>query len=165
MKNSIKNLGVHKGDGEVKEPIDESLYKSLETLPAPDVKMKLTPQQKYWWYWFGIEFVNTNQLSKLDLIHLQDAAVAMDMKCKLIKIINDKNKESLSGVGGIVQKFASGATNITGYQSALKDQIKILEGVSAHFGLSIKDRQKLKVKEVDDNQLSLFEKFMQQKTS
>ena len=58
----------------------------------------------------------------------------------------------------MVQKFTSGATNITGYQSALKDVIKILDNVSAHFGMSIKDRQKIKATEqISDNQLSLFD--------
>lgn len=156
MKNSIKELEVHKGDL-VKKPESSELYEILSRLPKPDVKMKLTSAQKYWWYWFGSEFIKTEQIAKLDLMHLQDAAVAMDMKCKLIKIINEKNKKSESGVGGIVQKFTSGATNITGYQSALKDQIKILDEVSAHFGLSIKDRQRLKVQKPVDNQLSLFE--------
>lgn len=160
MKNSIKDLEVHKGDG-VEKPESSELYDIISKLPKPDVKFKLTTSQKYWWYWFGNEFVKTEQVSKLDLMHLQDAAVAMDIKCKLIKIINDKNRKSESGIGGIVQKFTSGATNITGYQSALKDQIKILDEVSAHFGLSIKDRQKLKVEKPNDNQLSLFETLAQ----
>lgn len=162
MKESIKSLEVHKGDDVKKKELD-SLYQILNELPKPEAKMKLTDQQKYWWYWFGLEFLTTKQICKLDLIHLQDAAVAMDMKCKLIKIINQKNKDSETGIGGVVQKYQSGATNITGYQSALKDQIKILDDVSAHFGLSIKDRQKLKPAEADDGQLSLFEKFMKQK--
>ena len=83
------------------------------------------------------------------------------MKCKLINLINTENKKSASGVGGIVQKFTSGATNITGYQSALKDQIKILSDVSAHFGLSIKDRNKIKAVETSTGgQLDLFEEVM-----
>lgn len=137
-----------------------NLYDVLESLPKPETSMKLTASQKRWWYWFGYEFVKTNQFSKVDLIFLQDAAFAMDMKCKLIALINQENKKSASGVGGVVQKFASGATNITGYQSALKDQIKILNEISAHFGLSIKDRKKLgATTSVSDNQLSLFEQM------
>lgn len=165
MKDSIKDLEVYKGDGLVKKSSEDNLYEILKSLPDPDVKMKLTASQKYWWFFFGVEFLSTKQISKLDLIHLQDAAVAMDLKCKIIKVINDKNKASDNGIGGVVQKFPSGATNITGYQSALKDCIKMLDEISSHFGLSIKDRQKLKVEKADDGQLSLFEKFMQQKTS
>lgn len=164
MKNSIKELEVYKGD-DIKKQESSELYEIISKLPKPDVKMKLTTSQKYWWYWIGNELVKTDQVSKLDLIHLQDAAVAMDMKCKLVKIINEKNRKSESGVGGIVQKFVSGATNITGYQSALKDQIKLLDDISAKFGLSIKDREKLKGKTVDPGQLDLFSEFMKQKTS
>lgn len=144
----------------IPEEEKSALYDILKELPKPDAKMKLTASQKYWWYWFGAEFVKTKQFTALDLMHLQDAAVAMDMKCKLVKIINDKNRNSKDGVGGVVQRFPSGATNITGYQSALKDEIKILEKISAYFGLSFLDRKKLgEINNADDSQLSLFEQM------
>jgi hypothetical protein len=156
---------VHQNEEKKKETSKEeevaSLYGVLKELPKPEAGMKLNAAQKKWWYWFGYEFVSTNQFSKVDLMHLQDASVAMDMKCKLISFINEENKKSITGIGGVVQKFPSGATNITGYQSALKDQIKILSDVSAHFGLSIKDRSKLKAVETSaGGQLDLFEEVM-----
>lgn len=156
---------VHNNSGNKKQGDKDnevsSLYQILEKLPKPEASMKLNSAQKKWWYWFGHEFVSTKQFSKVDLIHLQDISVAMDMKCKLINLINVENKKSASGVGGVVQKFTSGATNITGYQSALKDQIKILSDVSAHFGLSIKDRNKIKAVETSKGgQLDLFEEVM-----
>ena len=144
---------VENADSEV-----QNLYEVLKELPKPETAMKLNASQKKWWYWFGYEFITTEQFTRVDLMHLQDAAVAMDLKCKLISLINQENKKSKNGVGGVVQKFTSGATNITGYQSALKDVIKILDNVSAHFGMSIKDRQKIKATEqISDNQLSLFD--------
>ena len=145
---------------EIKKEEVSSLYEILKKLPKPEPSMKLNASQKKWWFWFGYEFISTNQFSKVDLIHLQDASVAMDMKCKLINFINTENKTSKTGVGGVVQKFTSGATNITGYQSALKDQIKILDDISAHFGMSAKDRSKLKVTDIiPSNQINLFDQI------
>lgn len=159
MKKSIKDLEVHKGDGFVKDSNESNLYEILKNLPSPDVKMKLTAAQKYWWYFFGKEFLTTKQFSKLDLIHLQSAAFWMDARCQAYFEIKKV------GYKGLVQKFASGATNITGHVSIIEKSDKRLDEISSHFGLSIKDRQKLKVEKPDDGQLSLFEKFMQQKTS
>lgn len=158
MKKSIKHLEIHKGEGVISET-ESDLYKILESLPDPDVKMKLTPQQKYWWYWFGKEFVSTKQISQLDLIHLQKAAFWMDARCQAYLHIKKK------GYKGLVQTFEKGYTNITGHVSIVEKADKHLDEVSAHFGLSIKDRQKLKVEKAPENQLSLFDKFMQQKTS
>jgi hypothetical protein len=163
---SKNNMKVVHQNEELKKPDLEtpeasSLYEILKELPKPETSMKLNAAQKKWWYWFGLEFISTNQIAKADLMHLQDAAFAMDMKCKLIHLINTANTKSDSGVGGIVQKFTSGATNITGYQSALKDQIKILDSISEYFGLSIKDRNKIKaVDGPGDNQLNLFDEMM-----
>lgn len=157
MKNSIKDLEVHKGDGLVKKSKEDSLYEVLNELPAPDVKMKLSSSQKYWWYFFGNEFLKTDQITKLDLIHLQTAAWWMDARCQAYYEIRKK------GYKGLVQTFVSGANNVTGHVSIIEKADKRLDEVSAHFGLSIKDRQKLKVEKADDAQLSLFEKFLQAK--
>lgn len=163
---SKKDLQIAHKNSDIKIKKSETeetstLYEVLKELPKPEASMKLTASQKKWWYWFGLEFISTNQIAKADLIHLQDAAFAMDMKCKLIQLINTENKKSASGVGGVVQKFASGATNITGYQSALKDQIKILDSISEYFGLSIKDRNKIKAVETPGgDQLSLFDEVL-----
>ncbi len=157
MKKSIKSLEVHKGDSVASES-EVDLYQILESLPDPDVKMKLTPQQKYWWYWFGKEFVKTKQISQLDLMHLQKAAFWMNARCQAYFEINKK------GYKGLVQTFEKGYTNITGHVSVVEKSDKHLDEVSAHFGLSIKDRQKLKVESTPDNQLSLFDKFLQSKT-
>ena len=162
-----KKLKVVHQNEELKKPDLEtpeasSLYEILKELPKPETSLKLTAGQKKWWYWFGLEFVATKQFSKVDLQILQNAAFAMDMKCKLINLINLENKKSETGVGGVVQKFVSGATNITGYQSALKDQIKILDDVSAHFGMSMKDRKKLGEVKTTSPQLDLFDKLYQE---
>ena len=60
-----------------------------------------------------------------------------------------------------MQKFTSGATNVTGYVSIIEKADKHLDGVSSHFGLSIKDRSKIKSVEEGpaSNQLSLLDQI------
>ncbi|QOD60632.1 P27 family phage terminase small subunit [Polaribacter haliotis] len=141
---------------EKKETEVSSLYGILKELPKPEPGMKLNAAQKKWWYWFGFEFVKTNHFSKVDLMHLQQAAFWMDARSKAIAEVN-KSK----GISGLVQKFASGATNVTGYVSVIEKADKHLDGVSAHFGLSIKDRSKIKAVEdgSSSNQLSLLDEI------
>jgi len=150
-----------KNNGEIKTKENDAeasvLYEILKKLPKPEASMKLSRAQKKWWYWFGLEFLSTNQLTKVDLIHLQQAAFWMDARCQAIKVINEKGYE------GLVQTFKTKATNITGHVSILEKADKHLDSVSAHFGLSMKDRSKLKVVESPDKmQLSLFDEMMKQ---
>ena len=153
MKNN--NLTVaHKSSGSIQTQEEKKLYDILLKLPSPKKEFNLTKSQKKWWYWFGKEFVSTRQVSLLDLTHLQKAAFWMDARCQAY------NEISTLGYKGLVQKFPSGATNITGHVSVIEKSDKHLEDVSAHFGLSLKDRQKLKVEATDNKQLSLFESLV-----
>ena len=154
-----KLIIAHKASGPINE--DQSneeakLYKILLELPKPDVKMKLSNGARYWWYWFGVEFIETNQFSTVDLMHLQKAAFWMDARCQAYFEIKTKGYK-----GGLVQTFQSGATNVSGHVSIVEKADKHLDEVSAHFGLSIRDRQKLKVEETNDSQLSLFTQTLQ----
>lgn len=145
---------IHKGKVIPLSTEDKKLYEVLKKLPAPDAAMKITRSQKKWWVWFGVELLSTKELSKLDLIHLQKASFWMDARCQAYK------KVSELGYNGFVQTFKNGATNITGHISIIEKADKHLEDVSSHFGLSIRDRSKLKVeKPVDNSQLTLFEQL------
>jgi len=146
---------VHKADGPITTPEEKSLYDILSKLPSPKKEFNLTKSQKKWWYWFGREFIQTKQISLLDLSHLQKAAFWMDARCQAYAEINEV------GYKGLVQRFPSGATNITGHVSIIEKADKNLDEVSAHFGLSLRDRQKLKTQKEDSTQLSLFETVMQ----
>lgn len=152
MKVVHSNSGVDKKT-ELTET-ENKLYEFLKELPKPETSMKLNAAQKKWWYWFGVEFVNTNQFSKLDLTHLQKAAIWMDARCLAIAEINKKGYH-----GGMVQTFNSGANNVSAHISILEKADKHLDEVSAHFGLSIKDRQKLKGVEEGSGQLGLFDEL------
>ena len=149
---------VHKNNKEfVPEKNEEnaSLYEVLKKLPKPLASMKLNAAQKKWWAWFGLEFLSTKQLTKVDLLHLHEAAFWMDVRCQAIKVVNDL------GYKGLVQTFATGATNITGHVSIIEKADKHLDSVSAHFGLSFKDRNKMKSPEVSNaNQMSLFDEVL-----
>jgi hypothetical protein len=149
MKNNL--TVAHKSEGEIQQKAETALYEVLKELPKPAANFKLSASQKKWWYYFGNEFVTTKQFSKLDLVHLQKAAFWMDARCQAFKEI------TTLGYKGLVQKFPSGATNITGHVSIVEKADKHLDEVSAHFGLSIKDRQRLKTAESNEDQLSLFE--------
>jgi hypothetical protein len=146
---------AHKASGPIVTPSEKKLYEVLLKLPAPKKEMNLTASQKKWWYWFGKEFVQTRQTSLLDLTHLQKAAFWMDARCLAYSEIAEL------GYKGLVQKFPSGATNITGHVSIIEKADKHLEDVSSHFGLSLRDRQKLKTETTDTSQLSLFETLVQ----
>ncbi len=164
MKN--KNLSVaHKASGPVETKTDQPLYEILKSLPKPDAKFKLSASQKKWWYYFGYELVKTRQIVQLDLVHLQNAAVSMDARSRLVNIINQLNQDSENGVGGWVQEYSSGATALTAYQNMYDKATKQLNDVSAHFGLSLKDRSKLNKLEEDSGQLGLFDQVYKKLTA
>ena len=145
---------------------EKSLYEVLEKLPTPKKEFNLTKDQKKLWYWFGYEFLATRQLTTLDLMHLQNAAVSLDARNKMIAKINELNIKDPDGTAGWVQVFANRTTNVSGYQTMYEKATKQLDEVSAHFGLSFKDRHKLNEKQTSDpNQLSMFEMFYQQKSA
>lgn len=153
MKNN-KLTVAHKANGPIQTQDETALYEVLKELPKPSTQFKLSARQKYWWYYFGNEFLKTKQLSLLDLTHLQKAAFWMDARAQAFKEIQNL------GYKGLVQKFPSGATNITGHVSIVEKADKHLDEVSAHFGLSFRDRQKLNTADVSDNQLSLFDSLV-----
>lgn len=144
----------------------QELYEMLKTVPAPPKRFNLSVSQKFWWYWFGYELVKTKSFAQLDQIHLQSAAYWLDAKNMMLKIINRLNRDDKEGKApGLVQHFKTGSNNITAYVTIIEKAEKHLNNISEHFGLSIKDRQKLiSPKEVDPDQISLFEDFMNQKT-
>lgn len=155
------NLTIaHKSLGDIKHQEEKTLYEVLKKLPIPKKEFNLSKDQRKWWYWFGREFVSTKQIAQVDLIHLHTAAIWLDARNKCMAKINALNLEDPDGVKGWVQRFSNNTNNITGYVTMIEKSTKHLNEVSAHFGLSIRDRQKLNVEEIDNTQLSLFESVM-----
>jgi len=142
---------------------ENKIYSVLEKLPRPERKFNLTLDQKKWWYWFGCEFLETRKFSKLDLIHLQNAAVSLDQRNKIISKVNKLNAEDPDGIAGWVQTFKNNTSNITGYQTSYDKATKQLDDVSRHFGLSFSDRKRLgEHNTTDPNQTVLFDKFLEE---
>ena len=149
-----------------KENEKRGLYEMMEVLPPPPRHIQLTQGQIMWWYWMGKLLVKTNNFAELDLIHLQAAAVALDARNKLYKAQNVLNEKSINGIGGLIQTYANGVQQIHAMQTAIEKQNKILNDISGHFGLSIRDRKKLEtVKQTDENQTDLFKEFEMAKTN
>lgn len=151
---------VHNNSGKVKEAITEeekNLYDILKKLPTPKKEWNLNSDQRKLWYWFGKEFVNTKQLSQMDLAHLQTLVMAVDKRNKMYKIINDKNEKDFLKMAGSVQTFSTGARQISPEEVMVKNYTSEIIEVSKLFGMSMLHRLKLTVDKTDTSQLSLFE--------
>lgn len=152
------NLKIVKGDGEVVK-VNENLYEILKKLPAPLEKMQLTTDQKYWYKYFGEQLIDSQKLTKPDLLHLHTLATSVDYYIQAEKEIRKKGFH-----GGLIQTFKGGATNVSGYVTIREKMIKDIDRLSKHFGFSFSDRSKLKdQKSSDSSQVSLFDEFMKAK--
>lgn len=154
----MANLKIVNGDGDIVK-VNKNLYQILDKLPAPNSKFNLTKEQKYWYEYFGQQLVDTKKLTKPDLIHLLQLATAVDYYLK-----NEEEIKKRDFIGGVVQVFKGGASNISGFISARKHFISEINGLSKHFGFSFSDRSKLNEnKETDSSQGNLFEEFARAK--
>lgn len=150
-----------------KEKQKKELYEMLDKLPAPPAQANLSDSQIFWWYWIGEVLVDTKNFAALDLMHLQRAAFWLDARCKAIEISNHKNAEAGPyQMPGSIQTYTTGATNISPYVTIIEKADRALSEISAHFGLSIRDRNKLAAPPAaDPAQTDLFKDFLNQKTS
>ena len=152
------NLKIVKGDGEVVK-VNENLYEILKKLPAPLEKMQLTTDQKYWYKYFGDQLIDSQKLTKPDLLHLHTLATSVDYYIQAEKEIRKKGFH-----GGLIQTFKGGATNVSAYVTIREKMIKDIDRLSKHFGFSFSDRSKLKEqKQADSSQVSLFDQFLKAK--
>lgn len=152
------NLKIVKGDGEVVK-VNENLYEILKKLPAPLEKMQLTTDQKYWYKYFGEQLIDSQKLTKPDLLHLHTLATSVDYYIQAEKEIRKQGFH-----GGLIQTFKGGATNVSGYVTIREKMIKDIDRLSKHFGFSFSDRSKLKdQKSTDSSQVSLFDEFLKAK--
>lgn len=148
----MKNSSVMKvvtGDG-INE--NQNLYAVLEKLPAPMKRFSLSKNQNFWYNHIGKILVETKKLTAPDLIHLHAFARSIDYYLQAEEKIAEK------GYGGLVQTFASGASNVSGHITLREKMLKEIDNFSKHFGFSFKDRQKLNEPTQQTNQLTLWEK-------
>lgn len=147
MKNN-SYLSLVTGDG-ISE--NKNLYQILKKLPAPIKKFNLNKDQTFWYNHIGKILIETNKLTQPDLIHLHAFARSIDYYLQAEEKINE------NGYPGLVQTFASGASNVSGHVTLREKMLKEIDNYSRHFGFSFKDRHKLNEQPQQTNQLSLFE--------
>ena len=154
----MTNLKIVDGNGEIVS-VNKNLYQILDKLPAPNAKFNLSKDQKYWYDYFGQQLVDTRKLTKPDLIHLVQLATAVDYY-----IQNENKIREMGFIGGVVQIFKGGASNVSGFISARKSFIAEINGLSKHFGFSFSDRSKLQEnKESNTGQYDVFKDFLKEK--
>jgi len=73
-------------------------------------------------------------LQKVDSVFLSQAAFSLHQISRLSEIVNSQ---------GCVQTFASGASNVSGYYTALNKERDFLLKATAELGLSVRAREKL----------------------
>lgn len=152
----MEKLRIIKGDGEL-AVVNKNLYEILKKLPAPNSKFELSKEQKYWYEYFGQQLVDTQKLTKPDLIHLHQLATSVDY---YIQAENEIRKQGFHG--GLIQTFKGGATNVSGFVTIREKMIKEVNELSKHFGFSFKDRTKLvEQKETDPSQQDIFKQFLE----
>ena len=151
---------------EEKKKQKQELYQMLDDLPKPPIQFKLNASQKFWWRWVGEILIKSNNFAQLDLIHLQRAAYWLDVRSKMVAIQNHQTKNAKPNTApAYIQTFQSGAQQISVYSSLIEKADKALNEISSHFGLSIRDRNKLtSPPEIDPAQTDLFNDFLNQKT-
>lgn len=152
---------VHKDGGswqssEVKKS-NNDLYEIITKLPLPDKRFELSKDQKYWYKYFGDQLVSSKKLTKPDLVHLHRLARSIDYMLQAELEIERKGY-----YGGLVQTFATGASNISAHATIREKMIKDVDDISKHFGFSFKDRAKLVQIKEDPNQMDLFDEFLKQ---
>ena len=146
---SNSHLSVVIGEG---VELNKNLYPILKKLPAPMKKMNLSKEQCYWYNYYGQLLVDSNKLTSPDLLHLHQLARSVDYLLLAEFKINEKGYN-----GGLVQTFASGASNVSGHVTLREKMLKEIDNYSKHFGFSFKDRMKIQEPEKETNQLSLWE--------
>lgn len=135
------------------------LYDILDKLPAPMAKFNLSKDQKFWYKYFGEQLISSKKLTKPDLVHLHRLATTIDYYVQAESEINARGFQ-----GGLIQTFATGATNVSGYVTIREKMIKDMDELSKHFGFSFKDRSKLvDVPKANPSQGDLFTGFLNQK--
>jgi phage terminase small subunit len=137
------------------------LYTPLKKLPAPNAKLGLSKDQKFWYQYFGDQLIATKKLMKPDLIHLHRLACSVDYYSQAEAKIRKFGYE-----GGLIQTFKNGTTNISGHVTIREKMLKEIDELSKHFGFSFMDRKKIKEDKpaADSGQGNLFEAFSKMKS-
>lgn len=138
----------------------ENRMEYLERLPNPGVLgSTMSDKARKIYRHFGKVLLTTGRLSNLDLGNLVQLAVAWEKFLWAESEMAKKNDDEFGS--GFIQKYSSGATNITTeFSISEKSQDQILK-LSKLFGLSMKDRHGMLeyLRQSDANQTSLWDEL------
>lgn len=146
---SNSHLSIVKGD--VVE-VNKNLYVILKSLPKPMKQFSFNESQLFWYKHFGKILISSKKLTEPDLIHLHSLAICVNNWCECETEIS-----KLGYYDGLIQKFKSGATNVSAHVTLREKLLKQIDDYSKHFGFSFKDRMKLKEVQAPNGQFDLWE--------
>ena len=130
-------------------------------LKCPKPPIYLTDEAKVHYKAMGAILAKNDRLKELYLTALEVYADAMAQWEFAIKEIKKANSEKFGT--GYIQKFSSGASNVSVYVT-LKDKAEdSLFKCFKQFGLDPKSEKDLKAETTDPNQMSLFEQLLAKK--
>ena len=132
----------------------------LSKLPAPS--RFLCPVSKKYYQKIGKTLITSETLKSIHLVTLEMLASNCAQWEFAVKAIGKKERKE-SGTG-YIQKYSTGATNITTELVLKRDAEKAIERSIAAFGMDPQSEKKLK-QVADPGQGQLFPDFMKQKNS
>ena len=155
----VKSLDEKKIEGTGRKDRDsvEELEGVLE-LPKPPNWFNATAKTKKIYKEVGSHLVETKKLQKFDAYALMLLASALEQYSWALNAINEKNKTAPGS--GYIQKFKSGAENISTELSVKRDAYKQIIELAGKFGLTIKDRAAMgRNGHAAQTELPLFENY------
>lgn len=130
----------------------------LSKLPAPS--RFLDAGSKKYYKKIGKILITSETLKEIHLVTLEVLATNLSQWEFAIKAIARKNRKKAGE--GYIQKYATGATNISTELVLKRDAEKAIEKSIAAFGMDPQSEKKLK-QQVDPSQGDLFAGFMNKK--
>lgn len=141
----------------IKEMISVGV-KQLKTVPNPPSYLSASSKKHY--KTMAEILIKADRLLETYLPALEVFADAMAMWEFAVREINRKNKENLGS--GFIQKYKTGATNITTELVVKRDAEDTLFKCFKQFGMEPRSDKELKDDKKDPNQLDIFDSFLSQ---
>lgn len=130
----------------------------LSKLPAPSRFLDVNSKKYY--KKIGKILITSETLKEIHLVTLEVLSTNLSQWEFAVKAIAKKNRKNLGD--GYIQKYATGATNLSTELVIKRDAEKAIEKSIAAFGMDPQSEKKLK-QQIDPNQGDLFNEFMNKK--
>ena len=131
--------------------------------PGKHFNAGMTDRAKKIYRYWAQKLISTKRLTEIDLPNLVALANSWDQYLWSLEAMAEKNGERMGA--GYMQKFKSGATNITTEYSIMEKSLDQITKLSKIFGLSFRDRHAIAsfFDDVDPNQTNLLDELMSDK--